>query len=81
MSRPSARFGSPTEEERGIHGAIYLNIRILLRARAVTGVPLRHKHEKSDGTERLGRPSLGLLEGGPVGKEICGVASLYVDIP
>ena len=29
----------------------------LLRARVVTGVPLRHKHEKSDGTERLGRPS------------------------
>ena len=81
MARPSARFGSPTEEERGIHGATHLNVRILLRARAVTGVPLRHKHEKSDGTERLGRPSLCLLEGGPVRKEICGVVSLYVDIP
>ena len=41
---------SPTEEERGIHGATQQNFRILLRARAVTGVPLRHKHEKSDGT-------------------------------
>ena len=57
------------------------NFRILLVARAVTGVPLRHKHEKSDGTERLGRPSLCLLEGGPVRKGMCGVVSLYVDIP
>ena len=61
VARPSARFGSPTEEERGIHGAIHLNLRLpacystSCRSRCHVSQVRHQDYDRSPGTNAICR--------------------------